>query len=279
MMRTPDQDEIDRVIAAGLREDAARRDVTGRAIFGPAARARAVLRAKEAGVLAGLPVARRVFSRLDPAIRFVARRRDGDRVAAGEIVAEIRGPTRALLAGERLALNLLQRMSGIATLTARYVEAVRGLPVRILDTRKTAPGLRALDKYAVACGGAANHRMSLADLAMIKDNHLRAAGSIQAAVEKVRRAAPRVKIEVEASTLDEVQEAAAARVDFIMLDNMAPDLMREAVALVAGRAKIEASGSISMENVRAVAETGVDFISVGRLTHSAPALDLSMKFV
>jgi nicotinate-nucleotide pyrophosphorylase (carboxylating) len=271
--------QVDRIIEAGLAEDIAGGDVTTDLLFDAAESARAVVRAKQNGVIAGLPVAERVFHRIDRATAFLMRVADGSSVRAGDAVAEVSGSRRALLTGERLALNLLQRMSGIATLARNYVDAVRGLPVKILDTRKTAPGLRVLDKYAVRMGGAVNHRLNLYEMAMIKDNHIHLAGGIAPAVQRIRRLSPKVRVEVETATLDQVREALAAGADVIMLDNMAPSVMRAAVRLVKRRAQVEASGSISLENVRAVAETGVDFISVGRLTHSAPALDISMKIV
>ena len=271
--------QVDAVIEAGLAEDIAGGDVTTEALFPADQQGRAVYRAKQDGVIAGLPVAARVFEKLDPPAVFTARVSDGDRVAAGTIVAEVAGPVRTILMGERLSLNLLQRMSGIATLSRKYVDAVAGTGVTILDTRKTAPGLRLFDKYAVRTGGATNHRLNLNELAMLKDNHIKQAGSIAAAVRKVREHTPGIRVEVEAASLDQVREALDARADIVMLDNMGLATMRDAVKLIAGRAKVEASGSISLENVRSVAETGVDFISIGRLTHSAPALDISMKLV
>jgi nicotinate-nucleotide pyrophosphorylase (carboxylating) len=271
---------VDRVIEAGLEEDVAGGDVTTEVLFEPGARTRASLTAKQGGVIAGLRVAQRVFARLDAGSVFAAAVEDGSSVPAGTAIAQVEGRQRAILTGERLALNLLQRMSGIATLARRYVDAVAGLNVRILDTRKTAPGLRALDKYAVRAGGADNHRLTLHDLAMVKDNHIRLAGGIAAAVTRLRERGPAgLRIEVETSNLDEVLEALAAGADIIMLDNMSVADMREAVGVVSHRAVVEASGSISLENVRAVAETGVDLISIGRLTHSAPALDISLKIV
>lgn len=270
--------EVERIIDAALREDAPGGDITTNYLFGVEEEATGIFRAKAAGVIAGINVAERVFRRLDPLARFTPQLSDGDPVATHNLIAEVRCRTRALLTGERVALNLMQRMSGISTLTARYVEAVAGLPVVILDTRKTAPGLRALDKYAVRVGGGSNHRLTLSDLAMIKDNHIRLAGGIWAAVRRLRAQVPKeIRIEVECGNLDQVREALDAGADIIMLDNMMPTLMREAVRMVNRRALVEASGSIGLETVRAVAETGVDFISIGRLTHSAPALDISMK--
>jgi nicotinate-nucleotide pyrophosphorylase (carboxylating) len=271
--------ETDRIVRAALREDAPAGDVTTEATVSPRAMARAVFRAKQTGVIAGLPMAARVFALLGRRCVFKPLVAEGALVKAGAAIAEVRGPARTLLTGERAALNLLQRMSGIATLAHAYVRAVAGTGVKILDTRKTAPSLRVLDKYAVRAGGARNHRMSLSDLAMIKDNHIRAAGGIGPAVAAVRRKAPRVRIEVEAASLADVEEALRAGADIIMLDNMSPKAMGRAVKRIRGRALVEASGSISLENVRAVAQTGVDFISVGRLTHSAPALDIAMKLI
>jgi nicotinate-nucleotide pyrophosphorylase (carboxylating) len=269
--------DLPRVIRDGLAEDVAGGDVTTDLLFGNDGQARAIFRAKQDGVLAGLPAALHVFRTLDSTTSLSPRVADGTRVAAGQELAEVEGRRRVVLTGERLALNLLQRLSGIATLTRRYVDAVAGLPVTILDTRKTAPGLRALDKYAVRCGGATNHRRNLNELAMIKDNHLKLAGGIGPAVARLRERAPGLRIEVETANLDQVREALAAGADIIMLDNMDLAAMRAAVQLIAKRAQVEASGSIALEQVRAVAETGVDCISIGRLTHSAPALDISMK--
>lgn len=270
--------DVERIIDGALREDTPGGDVTTNLLFEPEEQADGLFRAKARGVVAGLQVAERVFRKLDPLSRFAAQVQDGDRVTAGAALATVHCRRRALLTGERVALNLMQRMSGIATQSAAYVDAVQGLPVTILDTRKTAPGLRVLDKYAVRVGGATNHRLTLSDLAMIKDNHIRLAGGIWPAVRKIRARAPKeLRIEVECSNLDQVQEAIDAGADIIMLDNMMPSLLREAVQLVNKRAQVEASGNIGLDTVRAVAETGVDFISVGRLTHSAPALDISMK--
>ena len=270
--------EAEHIIENALREDAPGGDVTTNLLFDREDRATALFRAKSAGVIAGLPLAERVFRKLDPTFQFKALVSDGQHVAAGTLLAEVTTTRRALLSGERIALNLMQRMSGIATLTAQYVEAVKDLPVKILDTRKTAPGLRVLDKYAVRMGGATNHRLTLSDLAMVKDNHIRLAGGIFPAVRKIRTLAPAdLRIEVECATLDQVREALEAGADIIMLDNMMPGLMKEAVTVISGRAQVEASGNINLANVREVALTGVDFISVGKLTHSAPALDISMK--
>jgi len=238
----------------------------------------AVILAKQHLVLAGLDVAREVFRCLDPAIAFTLYAKDGDVLHSGTEIATLSGNTRALLAGERVALNLLQHLSGIATLTSKYVEKVKGLKAEVLDTRKTLPGLRQLEKYAVRVGGGRNHRFGLFDGVLIKDNHITASGGIIKAVERARKKAHHLlRIEVETKTLDEVVEALAVGADIIMLDNMPVDLMREAVNLVAGRALVEASGNVTLDTVRLIAETGVDFISSGSLTHSAPAADISMK--
>ncbi|MBW7908552.1 MAG: carboxylating nicotinate-nucleotide diphosphorylase [Kiritimatiellae bacterium] len=274
----PDWAEVDRIIENSLREDAPGGDVTTNVLFSPEEAGTGIFRSKSPGVLAGLKVAQRVFQKLDDRVHFSAMQEDGTHLAAHTVIAEVNCRTRALLTGERIALNLMQRMSGIATLTAQYVDAVKGLPVLILDTRKTAPGLRVLDKYAVRLGGGTNHRLTLSDLAMIKDNHIRLAGGVWAAVRRIRAQAPAgLRIEVECANLDQVHEAIEAGADIIMLDNMPTSMMREAVHFINKRAQTEASGNIGLETVRAAAETGVDFISIGRLTHSAPALDISMK--
>jgi len=234
--------------------------------------------AKQAGVVAGLKVSRMVFQQLSADISVTANVSDGSFVEPGMILARVSGAARALLTGERTALNLLGRMSGIATLTRQFVEAVAGTKAVILDTRKTAPGLRAVDKLAVRLGGGQNHRTGLFDMVLIKDNHIDFAGSITAAVERVRATGTKLEIEVEARSLDDLREALSLDVERVLLDNMTTEKMREAVTLTAGRAKLEASGNITLQNVRAVAETGVDFISVGMLTHSAPVFDVSLKW-
>lgn len=234
--------------------------------------------AKADGVLCGLDVAQRVFELLDPDVAFIKLKKDGDRLHKGEIFATVTGRTTVLLKGERTALNLLQHMSGIATATAQAVELVKGTKAMITDTRKTLPGLRPLQKYAVVCGGGRNHRFNLSDGAMLKDNHIDAAGGIAPAVEKLRgKLGHMVKLEVETRNLDEVAQALAAGADVIMLDNMDCDAMRRAVELTGGRALLEASGGITADTLRQVAETGVDIISIGALTHSVTAFDISMK--
>jgi len=256
-----------------LAEDFGEGDLTSDAVVPQAATAEASILLKERGVVCGLEVARAVFAELDPNVRFDPLAEDGDQTDGG--IARLEGRARALLGGERLALNLLGRLSGVATLTRRYVDAVAGTGAEILDTRKTTPGLRLLEKYAVRCGGGRNHRLALDDGILIKDNHLRVAGSIGAAVELAQ--ATGELVEVECDTLDQVKDALAARADMILLDNMPPALLSQAVALTDGRAKLEASGGVTLDNVRAIAETGVDFVSIGALTHSARALDVSME--
>ncbi len=270
---------IDRIIRTALEEDIGTGDVTTLATVPPGTTARAELVAKDDFVLAGIDVARRVFHLLDPQVAFEQLTEDGHQVRRGEVLAWLRGEAASLLQGERVALNLLQRMSGIATMAARFVREVEGTAATIVDTRKTIPGLRVLDKYAVRVGGAGNHRTALYDGVLIKENHIAAAGGITVAVERARARVPHtLKIEVETRNLEEVAEAVAAGADIVLLDNMSPGELREAVALVAGRALTEASGGVSLETVRAIAETGVNLISVGALTHSVRAADISMLF-
>jgi nicotinate-nucleotide pyrophosphorylase (carboxylating) len=280
MNNLPQRDEdpyLTRLIERALAEDLGPGDVTSEATIPFDSVSVAVVLAKQDLVLAGIDVAVKVFHHLDTDIHFASFAKDGDGINAGMEIAKLSGNTRALLAGERVALNLLQHLSGIATLTAKYVEAIKGLKAEVLDTRKTLPGLRALEKYAVKTGGGKNHRMGLYDMILIKDNHIKAAGGIANAVERAKVRAGTLKIEVETKNLDEVREALAAQADIIMLDNMPVDLMREAVTLIAGRALVEASGNVTLETIRLIAETGVDLISSGSLTHSAPAADISMK--
>jgi nicotinate-nucleotide pyrophosphorylase (carboxylating) len=269
-------DTVERVVLAALAEDLGAGDVTTEATVAPEAVGTAELLVKEPGVVCGIRVAETAFRALDPEVRFEAFASDGDDVEPPAIVARMTGSERALLSAERVALNFLGRLSGIATLTRRYVEAVEGTGAAVLDTRKTTPGLRALEKYAVAAGGGRNHRFGLDDAVLIKDNHLRAAGSIAAAVTLVR-AATDLSVEVECETLVQVGEALDAAVDAILLDNMSLDELRAAVALVDGRARLEASGGVTLETIRAIAETGVEEISVGALTHSARSLDVSLE--
>jgi nicotinate-nucleotide pyrophosphorylase (carboxylating) len=272
------EDAIAQVVRVALTEDVGEGDVTTDGLVDENATCRARLLLKEPGVVAGLDVAGEVFRTLDPNARFAAHVADGERIGAAPLaLAEVEGSARALLTGERTALNLLGRLSGIATLTRRFVDTLDGTGARILDTRKTTPGLRALEKYAVRCGGGTNHRFGLDDAILVKDNHLRVAGGIFRAVERLRAASPGMPIEVEAETLDDVREALAAGVEGILLDNMPPELMRRAAALAAGRATLEASCGVSLVTVREIAETGVDFVSVGALTRSASSLDVSME--
>ena len=269
---------VDDVIKRALNEDISYLDTTTDYLIEEDAMGDAYLLAKAQGVLCGLEIAMRVFSLIDPAFTFQAQKQDGDRVEKGERIASLHGHTRALLKGERTALNLLQHLSGIATATAQAVELVAGTGATIVDTRKTLPGLRSLQKYAVTMGGGRNHRYNLSDAAMLKDNHIDAGGGITAAIGKLRgRVGHMVNIEVETRNLDEVREALAAGADIIMLDNMDCGTMREAVRINEGRAVLEASGGITAATLRAVAETGVDIISIGALTHSVKAFDISMK--
>jgi len=269
-------DMLERVAFAALAEDLGDGDVTTEATVDVDATGSAELVVKEPGVVCGLAVAEAVFRAVDSELRFERLVEEGASVAAGTAVARVAGAERAILTGERTALNFLARLSGIATLTRRYVDAVEGTGAAILDTRKTTPGLRALEKHAVATGGGRNHRFGLDDGVLVKDNHLRAAGSVACAVERLRAATP-LPIEVECDTLEQVSEAVAAGAEAILLDNMSPDQLRSAAALARGRARLEASGGVTLENVRAVAETGVDEISVGALTHSARSLDVSLE--
>jgi nicotinate-nucleotide pyrophosphorylase (carboxylating) len=268
---------LSRIIEFALAEDIHTGDITTDTVVPPGRPARARLIAKEPMVLAGLDVARQVFLAVDPSLRFRAMAADGDHLPVGTVMAEVEGDAASLLKGERVALNFLQRLCGIATVTSRYVAAVAGTGARIVDTRKTTPGLRVLEKYAVRVGGGTNHRTGLYDGVLIKENHIAAAGGITEAIRRARQGIPHtIRIEVETETLDEVREALAARADIIMLDNMDTSTMKEAVAIIGGKALVEASGGVRLETVRGIAETGVDIISVGALTHSAPATDISM---
>ena len=272
-----DQRDIDAVVRRALDEDLP--DITSESIFSPSDRGRARFLVKADGIVAGLTVAEATFKIIDGSANFQVRAKDGDRVVAGDILAEVSASVIALLSGERTALNLLQRASGIATATRRYVDAVSGTRAKIFDTRKTAPGLRALDKYAVICGGGENHRIGLYDMFLIKNNHVDRAGSITAAVERIRHSTKPQKIMVEVRNAAELEEALATHPDYILLDNMSPTDMRAAVQRVGGAIPLEASGGITLENVREIAETGVDRISIGALTHSAPSLDIALDVV
>lgn len=270
---------VDEIIKTAIDEDVNYLDISSEYIFAPEHRSEAYFLAKADGVLSGIDVAMRVFELLDDTFECTVHKRDGEKIKKGDIIAEFSGSTAALLKGERTALNLIQHMSGIATAANSAAKAVEGTKVSIADTRKTLPGLRALQKYAVTCGGGKNHRFNLSDAAILKDNHIDAAGGITAAVTALRKKCGHmVNIEVETRNLDEVKEALAAGASIIMLDNMTNDEMSEAVKLVDGRALLEASGNITEENLREKAETGVDIISMGALTHSVKAFDISMKF-
>lgn len=271
--------DILEAIRRALQEDIGQGDATSNSIIPLEAQMSGQIIAKQAGIIAGLDVAEAVCRAVDAEIDFRALAGEGDQVENRQIVAALTGPARSLLTAERAALNFLGRMSGIATLTRQFVDAVAGTGAVILDTRKTAPGLRMLDKLAVLRGGAQNHRIGLYDMILIKDNHIDFAGSITEAVTRARAAGHGLEIEVETRTLEHVREALSLGVERILLDNMSLEMMREAVHLTAGRAKLEASGNVSLETVRAIAETGVDYISAGALTHSAKVFDVSLDFV
>ncbi len=265
------------LIERALSEDIGAGDATTQAIIPAAVAGRAVILTKADGIVAGLPVVSQVFHRVDPHIQLEMHATDGEPVTAGDVVATVMGPLAGILTGERVALNFLCHLSGIAALTARFVDAVAGYNAVILDTRKTTPGWRALEKYAVRAGGGRNHRSGLYDMVLIKDNHLAVADSVTAAVRRVRTAGVTVPIEVEVTTIAQLEEVLPLGVDRVLLDNMDIPTLREAVHLVAGRVPVEASGGITLDNVTAVAATGVDYISIGALTHSAPALDFSLE--
>ncbi|MFA5113280.1 MAG: carboxylating nicotinate-nucleotide diphosphorylase [Candidatus Margulisiibacteriota bacterium] len=269
----------DFLVKLALAEDLGPGDITTRAVVGRGERAQAAVRAKERGVICGQAIAAEVFKHLDPRVKYAAKVKDGALVKKGKVIALVSGPARAILTGERTALNFLQHLSGIATLTRKFVARVPGTRCQVLDTRKTVPGLRLLEKYAVKCGGGANHRLGLHDAILIKDNHVKQAGGIGEAVYQVKRQGFRAnKIEAEAKTLGEVKAALSVGVGRVLLDNMSVKMLRQAVKLCKkARIKTEASGGVNLKNVRAIAKTGVDFISVGALTHSAPALDISLK--
>jgi nicotinate-nucleotide pyrophosphorylase (carboxylating) len=271
--------QVKHLIQAAIEEDLGRGDVTTEATIAEQVISRARVITKQAMVLAGMEVFIAVYATFDSRVHITTSHKDGDLVGVGTAIAELEGPARSLLAGERVGLNFLQRLSGIATLTRRYVEAVSGYDVEIVDTRKTTPGWRLLEKYAVRIGGGKNHRHDLGDGVLIKDNHIVAAGGIRRAVEMARKHSHHLlKIEVEVETLDQVEEALQAEAEVIMLDNMPPARLAESVKLIGGRALVEASGGIGLESVIDVARTGVDLISVGRLTHSAPAADIHVEF-
>lgn len=281
-----DQLGLEALVRQALQEDAPFGDVTTQAIVPPTVRGLGLLLAKSSGVICGLPIAQMTFTLLDRTAQFRSRYEDGDVVEAETVVAEVEGKLQALLTGERVALNFLQRLSGIATLTRQFVEKAAPYGVHIADTRKTTPTLRWLEKYAVRCGGGVNHRFSLSDGVLIKDNHIRAAGSLTEAVRRARQNTHHLlRLEVEVQSLEQVREALECNVDAILLDNMRPDELREAVEIVRAwseqmgqpRPLLEVSGGVTLESVEAIAQTGIDLISVGALTHSAPALDISME--
>ena len=270
---------LDDLLLTALREDIGTGDVTTISCVPADAVSTGIFKAKEPGVICGLPIVKRVFELLDKEVVITPLISDGNQVKAGDTVAEIKGPSRSILTGERTALNILQHMSGVATRTAEAVASVSGTKTKIVDTRKTLPCLRVLDKYAVRCGGGSNHRLNLSDGILIKDNHISAAGGITNAVTLARNNCPQtLKIEVETESLPQIEEALKAGADIIMLDNMTLDAMAKAVKFIDGRALTEASGNMGERDLKAVAETGVNFISIGALTHSVKALDISLKF-
>src|SRR5688572_5739928 len=278
------REQIERAVQAALAEDVGTGDATTLSTVPAPARARAAMVAREPIVVAGLDFAEAAFRQVSAELRCERRAVDCERIGEGAVLLRVEGPARAVLTAERVALNFVQRLSGVASLTAQFVDLVAGTRAQILDTRKTTPGWRRFEKYAVACGGGHNHRFGLYDMVLIKDNHLAAItgekpNAIAAAVQRARKQYPQLKIEVEADALDQVQQAADAGADIILLDNMAPAELRAAVAMVAGRAKTEASGGVSLASVRIIAETGVDFISVGAITHSARAVDIGLDFL
>lgn len=274
-MRAETKEVIDDLIERAFAEDIKTGDVTTNAIIDKNASAKAVWISKDEGIAAGLKIAEKVFKKLDPDLEWQLLADNGESISDGMKIVEISGHTRALLTAERTALNIAQRMSGIATQTRRFVDKISGFEAKILDTRKTIPGLRLLDKRAVVIGGGQNHRIGLYDMALIKDNHIAAAGSITNAVQKVRQYQPDITVEVETTNVQQVDEALSAGADIIMLDNMTVELMQKTVRQVGGSAKTEASGNVSIFNVREIAQTGVDYISVGALTHSVQAFDIS----
>lgn len=276
----PDRLLVEPIVRAALAEDIGSGDITTRCTVPSGLSASAVFLAKSEGVVCGLEIAALAMQLVDPAVRFEPVAVEGQQVTPGDIVAKVSGDARSLLTAERVALNFLQRLSGVASLTRRFVDAVSGTEARIVDTRKTTPGLRVLEKYAVRCGGGTNHRYGLSDGILIKDNHLAAGGGVGACIRAARAGAPHsVRVEVECKNLGQVQEAVASGADIVLLDNMTPDQLREAVAMIAGRALAEASGGVNLSTVSEIAGTGVDIISVGALTHSAPALDIALDFV
>jgi nicotinate-nucleotide pyrophosphorylase (carboxylating) len=274
------EDAADRLIESALKEDLPQGDITSESIIPADSESEAIILAKEEGVLAGIDVAARVFHRIDPSVIFVKNLNDGQMFRKGLKLAKIRGRSVSILKGERTALNFLQRMSGIATTTQKFVRAVQGTRTKILDTRKTTPGLRSLEKYAVKMGGGVNHRFNLSEMVLIKDNHLRIVGSISQAVKRAKgRIKPGVRIEVETTSLEEVKEAVQSGADMIMLDNMSKDKVKEVVKWMKRRVPLEVSGKVTLKRVKEIASLGVDFISVGSLTHSYKSVDISLEFL
>jgi len=274
------EDAVDTLIEAALKEDMPQGDITSESVIPSDSESEAIILAKEEGVMAGINVAERVFHKIDPSVVFEKKLNDGQKFKKGQTLAAIQGPSISLLKGERTALNFLQRMSGIASTTQKFVQTLQGTKTKILDTRKTTPGLRHLEKYAVKMGGGGNHRFNLSEMVLIKDNHLRIVGSISQAVKSAKeRIKPGVKVEVEATSLEEVQEAVQSGADMIMLDNMSEDAMKEIVKRVKGKVPLEVSGKVSLSRVKEIASLGVDFISVGSLTHSYKSVDISIEFL
>ena len=274
------EDATDALIETALKEDMPQGDITSENIIPADSESEAIILAKEEGVLAGIDVAERVFHKIDPSIVFKKNLNDGQKFRKGQTLATIQGSSISLLKGERTALNFLQRMSGIATTTQKFVRALQGTKTKILDTRKTTPGLRSLEKYAVKMGGGMNHRFNLSEMVLIKDNHLRIVGSISQAVKSAKeKMKPGVRVEAEAASIEDVQEAVQSGADMIMLDNMPKEAMKEVVKRVKGKVPLEVSGKVSLRRVKEIASLGVDFISVGSLTHSYKSVDISIEFL
>ncbi len=267
---------VEKIVMLSLKEDIGKGDITTNLIVNDKLKCLAIIKSKDTGVLAGNPIAELVFKRLDPRIKYIQRKKDGDTINPNDIIAEVRGFVRTVLTGERLSLNFLQRLSGIATLSQKFVNKTKGFDVKIIDTRKTTPGLRILEKYAVTVGGCYNHRFGLFDGILIKDNHIQIAGNVEKAVLKVRAKHKNKEIEVETSNINQVREALKSGADIIMLDNMTPDKIKKAVKIIDSKAMTEASGGINLDNIGEYAKTGVDYISVGALTHSAKSLDIGL---
>ena len=267
---------VEKIVTLSLKEEIGKGDITTDSIVNDKLKCVAVIKSKDRGILAGNTVSEVVFKKLDPKITYIQKKKDGDTIIPNDIIAEVRGSVRTVLTGERLSLNFLQRLSGIATLSQKFVNKTKGFDVKILDTRKTTPGLRILEKYAVTVGGCYNHRFGLFDGILIKDNHIKIAGNIEKVVLKVRAKHKNKEIEVEASNFNQVREALKSGADIIMLDNMTPDKIKKAVKFIDSKAMTEASGGINLDNIGEYAKTGVDYISVGALTHSAKSLDIGL---